>query len=211
MNFGNKYKPIYDEVYYDITSDDYKITWKNNQCLFDITSFECLGYMYNEPKGSGLYYYFFKEFIKKAKPPVIVELGNREGLGVISIYAGLSDPNQNFISVDIKKDLRYVPRKILKDNKVNFFIADCLNPIFHIGLFQNIKIDMLFCDTQHTYRQLKSEWEIYEKYLSDEAIVFVDDVNIDDKKIFFDTIKQDKIIDYNLHASGFGVIFYKRT
>jgi len=40
--------------------------------------------------------------------------------------------------------------------------------------------------------------------------VFVDDVNLNDKKNAFDSITQEKIVDTGLHVTGFGIIFYKR-
>ena len=35
---------------------------------------------------------------------------------------------------------------------------------------------MLFCDTIHTYEQIKAEYDVWEKYLTDDAIIVVDDI-----------------------------------
>ena len=48
----------------------------------------------------------------------IVELGNREGLGILSIYDALQ-PNSEFYTLDIVNDVRFVNDKIKNDPRVH--------------------------------------------------------------------------------------------
>ena len=45
-----------------------------------------------------------------------------------------------------------------------------------ISEITNKKVDLLFCDTIHTYEQVRKEFMAYKDLLSNEAIILVDDI-----------------------------------
>jgi predicted O-methyltransferase YrrM len=116
---------------------------------------------------------------------VICELGNREGLSTISILDSMKD-DQIFITIDTAPDLRFVPSELanpmINSGIFQAVIGDCTdyNTLRAVDQFAKGKsIDLLFCDTIHTYEQVKLEFETYESLLSDEAIILVDDIQND--------------------------------
>ena len=83
-------------------------------------------------------------------------------------------------------------------------------------------ISLLFCDTLHTYEQLSAEFSAFEKFLCDEAIILVDDIQDDlthtdprwhrTKYRFFEEWPGEK---YDLtelchNPTGFAALVYKR-
>ena len=49
---------------------------------------------------------------------IIVELGNREGLGILSVYDAMKE-NQIFYTLDVVNDIRFIGDKIRKDQRVH--------------------------------------------------------------------------------------------
>lgn len=168
----------------------------------------CYNFMFDKPQGSGLFYHFLNQLVKHAPIKTIVELGNRRGLGTLSIADGMTK-DQTFFTVDIVKDLRYVPSEILERDNVYSFVGDCLTlKTFKTKRPENI--DLLFCDTVHTYQQVSKEFELYKKFLSKQAVVLVDDINFNDKGQFVDEWKYGEVIRCDkLHGTGFGICFYE--
>lgn len=160
--------------------------------------------------GSGGYYTFMAEYVSKAQPKHIVELGNREGLGTLSIYHGIQNYDCKFTTIDIINDLRFVPKHVIKDPKVDFVFGDVLEDKVIQKVKESGPIDFILFDTIHSAEQFEKEWKLYEPLLADEAVALVDDVNLETKHLVFDKLPHDKINDRRLHSTGFGVIFYKR-
>ena len=107
---------------------------------------------------------------------IIVELGNREGLGILSIYDALKE-NQTFYTLDIIHDIRFINDKINNDSRVyilNDF--DSLDEGRVDSTFEKKSISMIFMDTIHTYEQLVEEYRIWGPYLKDNCVVVVDDI-----------------------------------
>ena len=143
----------------------------------------------------------------------IVELGNRRGCSTLAIYDALKE-DQKFYSFDIVDDCRYVPSEVKEDERVtidnNFDSLDAEKIRVN---FEKKSVSMLFCDTIHTYEQIKAEYDTWEPYLTDDAIIIVDDIRDDfsssdprTKWRFHEEWKGDKfdVTDY-AHASGFGI------
>ena len=97
---------------------------------------------------------------------IIVELGNREGLGILSIYDALSE-NSKLYTLDIVDDVRFVNDKIKSDSRVHI-----LNDFNSLDVdriektFEKKSISMIFLDTIHTYEQVLEEFKLWsiEKY-----------------------------------------------
>ena len=107
---------------------------------------------------------------------IIVELGNREGLGILSIYDALKE-NQTFYTLDIIHDIRFINDKIKNDSRVYIlYDFDSLDEGRVDSTFEKKSISMIFMDTIHTYEQLVEEYRIWGPYLKDNCVVVVDDI-----------------------------------
>ncbi|MFA6049634.1 MAG: class I SAM-dependent methyltransferase [Candidatus Paceibacterota bacterium] len=198
----HKYRKLFDEALLACVDETH-----SEEALSHMSG-EFVSYM-NNTVGSGLYYKFFKAFTRLAKPKVIVELGNREGAGLCSFWGGLTEPDQEIHTFDVVPDLRFVGPAIKEDQRVKIYINDVLSPEAY-QLFDTKSIDVLFCDTIHTADQLSKEWAVWSPRLAEQAIVFIDDINLEDKITAFRAINQERLEMTELHASGFGVVFFKR-
>ena len=106
----------------------------------------------------------------------IVELGNREGLGILSIYDALSE-NSKLYTLDIVDDVRFINDKIKSDSRVhilNDFNSLDANRIEKT--FEKKSISMIFLDTIHTYEQVTQELELWGPYMKDDCVILVDDI-----------------------------------
>jgi predicted O-methyltransferase YrrM len=106
----------------------------------------------------------------------IVELGNREGLGILSIYDALSE-NSELYTLDIVDDVRFINDKIKNDPRVH--ILNDFNSL-DSGRVQNTfeknSISMIFLDTIHTYEQVFSEFLVWKQYMKDDCVMLIDDI-----------------------------------
>tara|TARA_Y100001970_G_scaffold77412_1_gene98403 strand:- start:379 stop:1005 length:627 start_codon:yes stop_codon:yes gene_type:complete len=106
----------------------------------------------------------------------IVELGNREGLGILSIYDALSE-NSELYTLDIVDDVRFINDKIKSDSRVhilndfNSLDADRIEKTF-----EKKSISMIFLDTIHTYEQVTQEFKLWEPYMKDDCVMCIDDI-----------------------------------
>ena len=106
----------------------------------------------------------------------IVELGNREGLGILSIYDALSE-NSELYTLDIVNDIRFINDKIKSDSRVhilndfNSLDADRIEKTF-----EKKSISMIFLDTIHTYEQVTQEFKLWEPYMKDDCVMLIDDI-----------------------------------
>jgi len=157
----------------------------------------------------------------------IFELGNREGLSTIAILDSLK-PSHVFVTYDIVADLRFVNADKALELKNIFWptIEDVLGENaqkFAEWICDRYgKISLLFCDTLHTYEQLSAEVKVFERFLCDEAIILVDDIqnNFDhpnkayhrDKYRFFEEWEGEKydLTDFCHNPSGFAAFVYRR-
>ena len=106
----------------------------------------------------------------------IVELGNREGLGILSIYDALQ-PNSEFYTLDIVDDVRFVNDKIKNDPRVHILNDfDALDSDRVSKTFEKKSISMIFLDTIHTYEQVLSELIVWKQYMKDDCVMLVDDI-----------------------------------
>ena len=106
----------------------------------------------------------------------IVELGNREGLGILSIYDALQ-PNSEFYTLDIVDDVRFVNDKIKNDPRVHILNDfDALNADRVEKTFDKKSISLIFLDTIHTYEQVTEEFKLWEPYMKDDCVMCIDDI-----------------------------------
>ena len=159
---------------------------------------------------SGCYYTWLALATRVLKPKRILELGNYHGASTIMIYSELTDETKAFYSVDLVRDIAFVPNKILSDKKVKFTFGNDLNLSIY-GENLPIQIDFLFIDTLHEYRQIKDEWNIYKNLCTPNAIVILDDILLNDMPKFWAELPYPKLeISKDCHESGFGVFIYQQ-
>ena len=106
----------------------------------------------------------------------IVELGNREGLGILSIYDALSE-NSELYTLDIVDDVRFINDKIKSDSRVH--ILNDFNSLDSDRIektFEKKSISMIFLDTIHTYEQVLAEFQLWEPYMKDDCVMLIDDI-----------------------------------
>ena len=106
----------------------------------------------------------------------IVELGNREGLGILSIYDALSE-NSELYTLDIVDDVRFINDKIKNDSRVH--ILNDFNSLDFDRIektFKKKSISMIFLDTIHTYEQVSLEFKLWEPYMKDDCVMLIDDI-----------------------------------
>lgn len=168
-------------------------------------------YLHDSPKESGKYFHFLKEAVKHSDVNIVFELGNREGMSTIAIWDSLRS-NQELYTFDTVIDLRFVPEHVRDSSVFNFVHKDCLDEGKIIEILGERKIDILFSDTIHTFDQIQKEWNLYKNYLSDESMIFIDDIGLKDKNLITKEICESSDFDVDffdsgkvLHSSGFGV------
>jgi hypothetical protein len=147
--------------------------------------------------------------IKKLGLKNIVELGNREGVSTVCLWDTLAS-DANLTTIDIEKDQRFCPEEMFRDPQINFIFGDVCDLEIFKGKIP-FDIDFLFSDTIHFNFQIEDEFEVYQHLLADTALVAIDDININDKRLFFDNIHFKKWdVTEQLHGSGFGLFLFER-
>jgi hypothetical protein len=159
--------------------------------------------------GQSDYIKFLPLLIKKLGIKKIVELGNREGVSTAFIYDALLN-DAEFITIDLEKDQRYCPDPMFTDKRVKFIFGD----VCDLSIFKNqlpLDTELIFSDTIHYDFQIRDEFAIYQYLLADKALFAIDDINLNDKRKFFDEISYTKWDLTKLcHASGWGLFLYER-
>ena len=106
----------------------------------------------------------------------IVELGNREGLGILSVYDALQ-PNSEFYTLDIIDDVRFINDKIKNDPRVHILNDfNSLDKKRIANTFDKKSISLIFLDTIHTYEQVTEEFKLWEPYMKDDCVMCIDDI-----------------------------------
>ena len=163
-----------EKIISDTQTDPY-IKW-NNSSLADwvrINS-EFSVYLFNRDGNHG--YFSLLHNLSSNIEGTIVELGNREGLGIISIYDALSE-NSELYTLDIVDDVRFIKDEIKNDPRVH--ILNDFNSLDSNRVektFEKKSISMIFLDTIHTYEQVTQEFKLWEPYMKDDCVMLVDDI-----------------------------------
>ncbi len=158
-----------------------------------------------------LYYQFLKILAHEMQSRLSVELGVSGGGG--SLHLALGNPEGKVVGVDYAWDH---PERInfILDNFPNYTFIKGDSIEYAQAIYENYgEIDILFIDTTHTYKQTLSEFEAYKPFLSDRAIVCLDDLfRPGMEKAWNDIEAKHKVRLDSLHTGaanggGFGVVF----
>jgi len=155
------------------------IKW-NDESLLDIINSDSVfsGYIHNNFSDGFSGYFALLHCLTSNldNDSIIVELGNREGLGILSIYDSLKE-NQTLYTLDIIDDVRFVGDQIKNDSRVH--ILNDFNSLDSDRIqktFEKKSISMIFLDTIHTYEQVSKEFNLWEPYMKDDCVMLVDDI-----------------------------------
>lgn len=151
------------------------IEWKDKGIIEKIENDPVYSvFLFNKDGNHG--YFSLLNNLVSAVDGIVVEVGNREGLGILSMYNGLKE-NQKLYSTDIVDDIRFVPSKIIDDPRVHILNDfNCLDEERVAKEFEPKSISLIFFDTVHTYEQISEEYRIWGPYLKDDCVILVDDI-----------------------------------
>lgn len=159
------------------TSNYPYIKWNNESILHLIENDSVYNvFIFNKDGNHGYFSLLHNLTSNLSDDAIIVELGNREGLGVLSIYDAMK-VNQTFYTLDIIDDLRFVNQKIKNDKRIR--IMNDFNSLDSERVskeFDKKSISMIFMDTLHTYEQISQEYLVWEPYLKDDCVILIDDI-----------------------------------
>ena len=131
-------------------------------------------FMFNKDGNHG--YFSLLHNLTSSIDGTIVELGNREGLGILSVYDALK-PNSKFYTLDIVDDVRFINNKIKNDPRVHILNDfDALDSDRVSKTFEKKSISMIFLDTVHTYEQVLAEHKLWKPYMKDDCVMCIDDI-----------------------------------
>jgi predicted O-methyltransferase YrrM len=157
-----------------------------------------------------LYYRFLRLLAAEMNSKLSVELGVCGGGGSLHLAMG----SRVAIGIDITYEEYYDNLIWLTKNydNLHLFTGDSIEfaPYIHNRFGQ---IDILFIDTTHTFDQTLNEYKAYEPYLSDKAIVILDDLFRPGMDDAWGVMPEPKMRFDFLHPSqsptdgGFGVIW----
>ena len=151
------------------------IKW-NDESLADLIRYDNVYNVFIFNKDGNHGYFSLLHNLTSNIEGTIVELGNREGLGILSIYDALSE-NSELYTLDIVDDVRFINDKIKSDSRVhilNDFNSLDANRIEKT--FEKKSISMIFLDTIHTYEQVSLEFKLWEPYMKDDCVMVIDDI-----------------------------------
>ena len=163
-----------EKIISDTQSSPY-IEW-NDESLADLIRYDNVYNVFIFNKDGNHGYFSLLHNLTSNIEGTIVELGNREGLGILSIYDALSE-NSELYTLDIVDDVRFINDKIKSDSRVHI-----LNDFNSLDVdridktFEKKSISMIFLDTIHTYEQVVEEFKLWEPYMKDDCVMLIDDI-----------------------------------
>lgn len=119
------------------------------------------------------YYRFLYFLAREIKPRLSVELGLCGGGASFHLATGY--PSGAVIGIDIKDNYPR-NREFIEQKCSNFTFWQVDSVLAARAISPYAPLDILFVDTDHTYEQTMAEWNAWEPYLSERAIVCLDDL-----------------------------------
>lgn len=160
--------------------------------------------------GNSFYYQWLALLVRAITPKLILELGTGLGVSTLMMFSELRDEGR-LISCDVVQAPKFVPEDVRSDPRVKFYRGDDLDLNIY-GEDLPVGIDVLFIDTEHTFRQVSAEWSVYKHLCNPGAIVVLDDIRMNDMQRFWDVLPYPKLeLTEGCHFSGFGMFFYTGT
>lgn len=147
------------------------------------------------------YYVFLYKLAQTMKAKTIVELGVQTGRSTAHFACGA--PNARVIGIDIElwdmdEILQRCPNiKLIKKPSQDVDLKTQPGPI-----------DILFIDSDHSYEQVKKEWELYRPLMRPGGVILVDDIYWSDglTKAWNEMTGEKHDISFLHDIAGFGAI-----
>lgn len=142
-------------------------------------------------EGHANYYKYLPLTIEKFKPKQVIELGSAAGTSALMMLSHLPQESKLYaLSIpEPEGEFRFIKEKY--DNLVTIR-GNSLN-LLNWGDLDLSKTGLWFFDTDHNYKQIKAEYELYKPYFKD-CLVFVDDINLNDgMRQFWSEVEFDKL------------------
>jgi predicted O-methyltransferase YrrM len=158
------------------------------------------------------YYRFLRLLADEMNSKLSVELGVCGGGGSLHLAMG----SQIAVGIDVTYDEYMDNVKWLSKNYDNLYLFTDDSVEFAPYIYERfgkVQIDILFIDTTHTYARTLDEYNAYLPYLSNRAVVILDDLFRPGMDLAWDEMPEPKIRFDFLHPSqsptdgGFGVIW----
>ena len=164
---------------------------------------------YKLPYPPSPYYRFLRLLTEHFKPSLSVELGVSGGGG--SLHLAIGHPEGKVVGVDIIRD--HEKRiKFIEDNYPNFEFMLFDSTKAATKIFKKYgEVGILFIDTDHTYKNTMKEYTAWKPYLSDNAIILLDDLKRDGMVRAFNEVEGEKArYDFLNYGNGWGVVVHKK-
>ena len=152
---------------------------------------------------SNPYYDFLFRLVEQYKPRLVVELGTCTGGSTGYLAAGC--PETRVISVDMLQHPETVKRLSVFAN-VELWTYNTNDRKLREALEKEVAIDILFIDTEHTYGQTSTEFDMYAPLVQPGGLILLDDIKMNGMNRFWDHLEMSKLSLDHLHWSGFGVV-----
>jgi cephalosporin hydroxylase len=148
------------------------------------------------------YYYLMYLLSQRLAPCVAVELGVERGDGLASLALG--SPDTLVFGVD-QAVHGALPETLAEFPDITFLHARSTPVPDELHVFE---INILHVDTIHSYAQVTAEWQDYQPFLAQGAIVLFDDLHVENVAQKFYELPHPKRQDDRLHRTGYGVLLY---
>lgn len=154
------------------------------------------------------YYRFLKLLALEMKAKLSVELGVSGGGGSFHLAMG----SEVAIGVDYIWDHEENITYIIKNYPNFHFLQEDSVEAAPIIFERHGKIDILFIDTTHTYKQTMIEYQAYKSFMSMNSVICFDDLFRPGMQDFWDAMPEPKLrLDFlcisGVNDGGFGVVF----
>ncbi len=155
------------------------------------------------------YYRFLRLIAREIQSELSVELGLCGGGGSLHMAMDSKKVIGVDIALDYQDNIKWIRRNY---PNFKFLHGDSIQSAYII-IRSAGEIDLLFIDTTHTYQQTMAEYWTYEPYLSDKAIVCLDDLHRPGMDQAWSEMPETKVRFDFLHPSqsptdgGFGVVW----
>jgi len=149
------------------------------------------------------YYQYLPAVIALKKPNQVVELGSAGGASVLMMLSYLSPRAKMYACslVEPEGEFRFITDVY---SNLTLIRGDDLN-LSVWGECNLKRTDIWFIDTEHSYQQLHNELKLYNQFFKKGALVFLDDIHLNDMPQAWREIKYPKLSLEGWHHSGFGV------
>lgn len=155
------------------------------------------------------YYLYLYNLVKLYKPSNIVELGTSIGRSAMFMMTALQKSSK-LTTIEISSFMRTDLTHFIDDSRLTIVYGSDIDPATYDELDLD-NIDFLFIDAMHSYEHVNIEWSIYKRFLTNGALVVMDDIHLNDgMSKFWNDLEYDKIdTGKSIHFSGFGIFIFE--